>query len=138
MQTPKAQLNVRINHVCVELLKLERKTLPGCTSDGEAVESLILRASTSPEARELIKQAVAKDPLFSAAQRAWELDQVNSPSHQPTEADIAPAQGPQPGDAPGDLARRYAAGSAKTPTTPPDAAPATNQRHLKPKKSQTQ
>jgi hypothetical protein len=134
MQAPKAQLNVRINHVCVELLKLERKSLPGCTSDGEAVESLILRASTSPEARQIIKQAVAQDPLFSAAQRAWELDQVNSPNHQPTEAEIAP----QPGDAPGDLARRYAAGSAKTPTTPPDAAPAANQRHLKPKKNQTQ
>ena len=137
MQPAKSQLNIRINPVCMELIKLERKSLVGCNSDGEAVESLILRASTSPEARQLIKQAVAKDPLFSAAQRAWELDQVNSPSHQPTEADIAPAQGPQPGDAPGDLARRYAAATAKTPKAPPTAAPATNERQIKPKKSQT-
>ena len=76
----KAQLNVRINPVCVELLKLERKCLPGCTSDGEAVESLILRASTSPEARQLITQAVLKDPLYAAAQRAWEADHAKPKS----------------------------------------------------------
>jgi hypothetical protein len=76
----KAQLNVRINQVCVELLKLERKSLPGCTSDGEAVESLILRASTSPEARQIITQAALKDPLFVAAQRAWEADHAQRKS----------------------------------------------------------
>jgi ABC-type antimicrobial peptide transport system ATPase subunit len=34
---------------------------------GEAVKSLLLRASTSPEARQLIAQAVLKDPLYAAA-----------------------------------------------------------------------
>jgi len=70
----KTQLNVRLNPVCVELIKLERKNIPGCASDGKALESLILRASTSPKARQIIRQAALKDPLQAAAQRAWEID----------------------------------------------------------------
>ena len=38
----KTQLNVRLNPVCVELIKLERKSIPGCRSDGEALESIDL------------------------------------------------------------------------------------------------
>jgi len=70
----KTQLNVRLIPVCVELIKLERKSIPGCNSDGVALESLIYRASTSPQARQIIRQAALKDPLQAAAQRAWEAD----------------------------------------------------------------
>ena len=137
MPPAKSQLNIRINPVCMELIKLERKSLVGCNSDGEAVESLILRASTSPEAHQILKQAFARNPFFTATQRAWNAGDVSSPSHPPAEAGTTPVEGPQPGDAVGDLARRYAAGSAKTPKAPPTAAPATNERQIKPKKSQT-
>ena len=76
----KAQLNVHINQACVELLKLERTGLPGCTSDGEAVESSIFRASTSPEACQLITQGILKDPLYAVAQGAWEADHAKRKS----------------------------------------------------------
>jgi hypothetical protein len=70
----KTQLTIRVSALCVELIKLERKGIPDCASDGEALESMVLRASTSPQALQLIKQAALKDPLFAAAQRAWEAD----------------------------------------------------------------
>ena len=76
----KTQLNVRITPVCVELIKLERKFIPGCNSDGEALESLIFRASTSPQARQIIRQAALKDPLQAAAQRAREADHAKQKS----------------------------------------------------------
>ncbi len=70
----KTQLNARINPVCVELIKLERKSIPGCNSDGKALESLIFRASTSPQARQIIRQAALKNPLQAAAHAAAQLD----------------------------------------------------------------
>jgi hypothetical protein len=76
----KTQLNVRITPVCVELIKLERKSIPGCNSDGEALQSLIFRASTSPQARQIIRQAALKDPLQAAAQRAREVDHAKHKS----------------------------------------------------------
>jgi hypothetical protein len=69
----KFQLNVRITPVCMDLIKLERKSIAGCNSDGQALEALVYRASTSPQARSLITQAAMKDPLFVAAQCAWEV-----------------------------------------------------------------
>jgi len=137
MQPAKSQLNIRINPVCMELIKLERKSLVGCNSDGEAVESLILRASTSPEANQILKQAFARNPFFTATQRAWNAEDISSPTHPPTETETFPDVRPEPGDQVGDLARRYAAATAKTPKAPPTAAPATNERQIKPKKSQT-
>ena len=76
----KTQLNVRLIPVCVELIKLERKSIPGCNSDGEALQSLIFRASTSPQARQMIRQAALKDPLQAAAQRAREVDHAKHKS----------------------------------------------------------
>ena len=76
----KTQLNVRIHPVCVELIKLERKNIPGCASDGEALESIIFRAATSPEARQLITQAALKEPLYAAAQLAWEAEHAKRKS----------------------------------------------------------
>ena len=76
----KSQLNVRVTSVCVDLIKLERKSIPGCNSDGEALESLIFRASTSPQARQIIRQTVLKEPLYAAAQRAWEADHAKRKS----------------------------------------------------------
>jgi hypothetical protein len=64
----------------VELIKLERKSIPGCNSDGEALQSLIFRASTSPQARQIIRQAALKDPLQAAAQRAREVDHAKHKS----------------------------------------------------------
>ena len=60
----------------MDLIKFERKSIPGCNSDGEALEALVYRASTSPQARTLITQAAMKHPLFAAAQRAGEADHV--------------------------------------------------------------
>ena len=68
----KTQLNVRLIPVVVELIKLERASIPGCASDGEALESIVLRSATTPEARRLILAAAMKYPLFAAAHRAWE------------------------------------------------------------------
>jgi len=127
MQPPKAQLNVRLSQACLELIKLERRNIPGCASDGEALESIIFRSATSPEARQIIKRAAAKEPLFAAATLAWELDHsagISSPTPPPPTGSESPCDGPRPGDQPGDLARRYAAALAKTPTAPPNAAPA--------------
>ena len=62
----KSQLNVRIAPVCVDLIKLERKSIPGCASDGEALESIIYHAATSPAAREILTQAALQEPLFAA------------------------------------------------------------------------
>jgi len=76
----KAQLNVRVAPACVALIKLERKNIPGCNSDGEALQSLIFRASTSPQARQIIRQAALKDPLQAAAQRAREVDHAKHKS----------------------------------------------------------
>ena len=76
----KSQLNVRVTSVCVDLIKLERKNIPGCASDGEALESIIFRAATSPEARQLITQAALKEPLYAAAQLAWEADHAKRKS----------------------------------------------------------
>jgi len=64
----------------VELIKLERKSIPDCNSGGEALQSLIFRASTSPQARQIIRQAALKDPLQAAAQRAWEVDHAKPKS----------------------------------------------------------
>ena len=68
----KAQLNVRLIPVVVELIKLERASIPGCASDGEALEAIVLRSATTPEARRLILAAAMQYPLFAAAHRAWE------------------------------------------------------------------
>ena len=80
----KTQLNVRLNPACLELIKLERKSIPGCRSDGEALESIIFRSATSPEAHQIIRRAAARvaanDPLLAAAQRAAEADHAKHKS----------------------------------------------------------
>jgi hypothetical protein len=58
----------------MDLIKLERKNIPGCASDCEALESIIFRSTTPPEARQLITQAAQKEPLNVAAQPVWEAD----------------------------------------------------------------
>ena len=79
----KTQLTVRVTQVCVELIKLERKGIPDCASDGEALESMVLRASTSPQARQIIRQAALKDPLFAAA---LEAAYIGNPGYEVNEA----------------------------------------------------
>ena len=141
MQTLKAQLNVRLNPACVELIKLERRTLPDCHSDGEALESIIFRSAVSEAARQIIRRAAAreaaKDPLFVAAGLGQGAE-VSSPTHQPPAGAETHSLGPQPGDQVGDLARRYKAATAKTTKAPPAAAPAASEKPSKPKKNQTQ
>ena len=70
----KSQLNVRLTPVCVDMIKLERKSIPGCTSDGEALESIIFRAATSPQARAILMEAALKDPLYAAAHAGWQAE----------------------------------------------------------------
>ena len=78
-------MNVRLNPACVELIKLERRTLPGCHSDGEALESIIFRSAVSEEARQIIRRAAAreaaKDPLFVAAGSARKPKSVRPPTN---------------------------------------------------------
>ena len=77
--------------MCLDLIKLERKNIPGCASDGEALESIIFRAATSPEARQLITQAALKEPLYAAAQLAWELARAGGgPELTPTKPGVKP------------------------------------------------
>lgn len=141
MQTLKAQLNVRLNPACVELIKLERRTLPDCHSDGEALESIIFRSAVSEAARQIIRRAAAreaaKDPLFVAAGLGQGAE-VSSPTHPHPAGAKTHSLGPLPGDQVGDLARRYKAATAKTTKAPPAAAPAASEKPSKPKKNQTQ
>jgi hypothetical protein len=65
----KAQLNVRVAPACVALIKLERKLIPGCASDGQALESIIYRAATSAAAIAILTQAAMEEPIFAAAMR---------------------------------------------------------------------
>ena len=67
----KEQLNVRISSIYKELIGIERDNIPNCASDGEALESLILRASTSPAAIKAICHAALKEPFFAAAHHAF-------------------------------------------------------------------
>ena len=96
MPEPKTQLNVRLSSACVDLIKLERRNIPDCHSDGEALESIILRdAKTRPEAIQVIRQAAlrmaAADPIMVAAGFA-------TPDPESLQAGIAaPAPRPQPG-----------------------------------------
>ena len=64
----------------MDLIKLERKSIPDCNSDGEALEALVYRASTSPQARTLITQAALKDPLYAAAHAGWEAERAKRKS----------------------------------------------------------
>ena len=141
MQTLKAQLNVRLNPACVELIKLERRTLPDCHSDGEALESIIFRSAVSEAARQIIRRAAAreaaKDPLFVAAGLGQGAE-VSSPTHPHPAGAETHSLGPLPGYQVGDLARRYKAATAKTTKAPPAAAPAASEKPSKPKKNQTQ
>ncbi len=75
----KSQLNVRIAPACVALIKLERKSIPGCASDGEALESIIFRAATSPQARAILMETALKDPLYAAAHAGWEAERAKKP-----------------------------------------------------------
>ena len=76
----KSQLNVRLAPVCVDLIKLERKSIPGCASDGEALESMIFRAATSPQARTILMEAAMKAPLYAAAHAGWEAERAKHKS----------------------------------------------------------
>ena len=76
----KSQLNVRIAPVCVDLIKLERKSIPGCASDGEALESVIFRAATSPQARAILMEAALNNPLYAAAHAGWEAERAKRKS----------------------------------------------------------
>ena len=67
----KEQLKVRITSIYKELIGIERRSIPNCASDGEALESLILRASTSPAAIKAICHAALKEPFFAAAHQAF-------------------------------------------------------------------
>ncbi|MEN6533333.1 MAG: hypothetical protein ABFD89_06700 [Bryobacteraceae bacterium] len=60
----KAALSCRVSRVVKALIALERKR--GGGSEGESVERLVLHASVSPEARQLMLRQAAADPHLSA------------------------------------------------------------------------
>jgi len=68
-QQVKVQLSARISPLARALLTLERDQA-GWESDGEALEALILRASTSAEAYKMMLDRAGKDPLFAALRHA--------------------------------------------------------------------
>jgi hypothetical protein len=78
----KTQLNARVNPACVELIKLERNGIPGCSSDGEALESMIFGAATSPQARQFNTQADMKDRCLAADQRVREAHHAKHKSRK--------------------------------------------------------
>ena len=67
MRRSNPQLNVRVHPVVMKLIQLERANIPGCNSDSEALESMVFRSASSPEARNAIIQAAMSEPLFAAA-----------------------------------------------------------------------
>ena len=67
MRQPKPQLNVRVHPVVMKLIQLERASIPGCAGDGAALESIVFRSASSPEARNAIMQAAMSEPLLAAA-----------------------------------------------------------------------
>jgi len=44
------------------------------------LESIIFRAPTSPQSRQLITQAALKEPLFAAAHLAWDTEHAKRKS----------------------------------------------------------
>jgi hypothetical protein len=65
--TNKVQLSCRISLLIKHLIALERKSRGDNASEGEAVESLVLRASgDSMPANKLILQEAAKNPAAAA------------------------------------------------------------------------
>jgi hypothetical protein len=75
----KVQLSCRVSPLVRNLIALEREQ-GGCESDGEAVEALIMRASTSPEAYNLMLAEAGKDPLFAALRNAMAVNEgLSSP-----------------------------------------------------------
>ena len=73
----KVQLSCRISPLARTLVSVERKA-GGWESDGEAVDALILRASTSLEAYELMQAEANKNPLFAALRNAQAVNSAQS------------------------------------------------------------
>jgi hypothetical protein len=67
MRRSKPQLNVRVHPLVMKLIQLERASIPGCAGDGAALESIVFRSASSPEARNAIMQAAMSEPLLAAA-----------------------------------------------------------------------
>lgn len=63
----KVQVNCRVSPLAKKLIKLEQRHFE---SEGQAVEALVLRASTSPEAHALILEEAKTNPLISALKDA--------------------------------------------------------------------
>jgi hypothetical protein len=62
------QLSARVSPLIKNLISLERREKE-LASDGDAIESLILRGAISPAEQALILAAAEKRPLFAAALR---------------------------------------------------------------------
>lgn len=64
----KVQISLRLERFVLSLIQLERKK-GGC-SQAEAVEQLVVRGSTSPEAKKLIWEEIDRKPLWAAVYSA--------------------------------------------------------------------
>ena len=96
MQTLESQVNVRLNPACVELIKLERRTLPGCHSDGEALESIIFRSAVSEEARQIIRRAAAREAAKTRSSSPPDLARKPKSVRPPTNTQQDPNAFPWP------------------------------------------
>lgn len=65
----KVPLNCRLAPLVKALINLERDS-GGHNSEGEAVEALVLRASDSPAAHQLVLAQAEKDPMYAALRNA--------------------------------------------------------------------
>lgn len=78
-QHTKIQLSCRVSPLVRSLITLERDK-GSWESDGEAIEALVLRSSTSAEAYQLMLAEADKDPFFAALRNAMAANQpVASP-----------------------------------------------------------
>ena len=62
----KQQLSCRVTRLVKSLIALERKSLGNNASEADALESLVLRASTDAAASQLILKEAASDPQMAA------------------------------------------------------------------------
>ena len=65
----KLQVSVRVSPLVKALIELELRD-NAFQTEGEAVESIVLRSADSPAAQALILKEAAKDPLYSAIRKA--------------------------------------------------------------------
>jgi len=76
MHPRKEQLNCRVSPLVKRLIKLEWER--SCDSEGQAVEALVLRSSSTPEAAAMILAEAEKEPMFAIVRQALAIQQAQA------------------------------------------------------------